>query len=102
DTIAVGVGPFETKRDEMATRGPVVDVSQGRVLGDDQQVEPAVVVEVADGKPSTDAGYPPRGPTRFGDVDQAAASEIGHELGRHRTGKDRAVVVDGAVGGGQV
>ena len=72
DAVAVGGGPFEAEGEEVAARGPVVEIGQGRVLGDDQEVEPAVVVEVADGQPAADAGDRPGGAGRLGDVDQAA------------------------------
>ena len=62
DAIAVGGGPFEEEGEGVSPLGPVVEIGQGSVLGDDQEVEPAVVVEVADGQPPADAGVDQGGP----------------------------------------
>ena len=60
---------LQAEGDEMAgVLGPVVEVGQGLVLGEDQGVDPAVVVEVADGQAAADPRDRPgrgrRGPTR--------------------------------------
>ena len=47
---------FEPERQRAAALGPVVEVGQRAVLGEDQEVDPAVVVEVAGGQPAADAG----------------------------------------------
>ena len=66
---------LEPDGDEVAGRPLVVEVGQRLPLGDDQQVEPAVVVEVADGHPeagdlqqapaeSETSGQPPAVPSK--------------------------------------
>ena len=49
DGIPVRGGPFEPERDEMVLGlGPIVEQGERNVLGDEQQIDAAVVVQVAD------------------------------------------------------
>src|SRR4051812_9537175 len=43
DAIAVGGGPFEEEGEGAPSPGPVAKIGQECVLGDDEEVEPAVV-----------------------------------------------------------
>ena len=83
----------------------VVEVGQRLVLRErSTQVEPAVVVEVADGQPAAERGATCQG------ARPAAETSTSRPVGRRRPGagagiaygNDRAVVVDVAVGGRQV
>jgi hypothetical protein len=47
DGVAVGGRPLEVERQGVAGGGPVVEVGQGLALGDQEQVDAAVVVQVA-------------------------------------------------------
>ena len=63
DGVAVRPRPLEAEGHEVARpRRLVVEGDQRLVLRDDQDVDAAVVVEVADGQPAADAGHLPRGP----------------------------------------
>ena len=61
DGVAVGGRPFQPERDEVAARGPVVEVGQGLVLGQDQGIDAAVVVEVARRQAAAEPGARPGG-----------------------------------------
>ncbi len=51
--IAIRSGSCESKADEMSPRlGPVVQQDERLVLDDDNRIEAAIVVEIADGQPS--------------------------------------------------
>src|SRR5437899_2887572 len=73
-----------------------VDGSQGAAA------RAAVVVEVARGQPATDARLGPARAGASGDLGEPAATGAEEELRGHRVRDRRAVVVDVAVGLGQV
>ena len=79
-----------------------MEVGQRPVLGDDQRVAPAVVVEVADGQPPAQAGHLPGVARAVGGVDQLALRVAQPEPGGHGVGQSRPAVVDVAVGGDEV
>ena len=65
DRVPVRGNALEPEGDRVAGGGLVVHVGQGFVLGEKQQVDPAVVVQVADGQPASEPRYLP-GRTRRG------------------------------------
>src|SRR5579875_2245165 len=71
--IAVGPGPFQGKADGVPNPpAPVVEIGQGLALGEDDQVEPAVVVEVAGGQSAPDPGDRPGWSRTGGHVEKTA------------------------------
>ena len=86
----------------MPPRGPVVEVTERALLGDDHDVSPAVVVKVADGEAAGDARNRPGLSSRLCDVGQVTVLATHHELGRHLIRIVGPVVVDVTVGGGEV
>src|SRR5262249_52972701 len=104
DGVAVGAGggSFELKGDEVPGRPLVVEIGQGLAIGDDQQVEPAVVVKVAGGQATTDPGDLPRRAGAPGHVGKPAGALAQEELRRHGVGTVGPEVADVAVGRGQV
>ncbi len=86
-----------------ALRGLVVQIDQRLVLGQDDRVDPAVVVEVARGQAPTQMERARtdrrRGPTRRSDASVRSARQ---QLDGHLPGEGGPVVADMAVGGDQV
>ena len=80
----------------------IVQQGQRGVLRDEQHVDAAVVVEVADGQSAPQPGHLPGRPGAVGDVDELARTVAEEELRGHRVGDRGAVVVDVAVGLRQV
>ncbi len=79
-----------------------MEVGHGLVLGENEQVGPAVVVEVAPGQAPADTLNLPGWARLVGDVGEMAPVVAEHQPGRHGVGGRGAEVVDVAVGGGQV
>ncbi len=57
--LEAGADPSSLKVTKWPAGPSVVEIGQRFALGDDHQVEPAVVVEVADGQATADARYLP-------------------------------------------
>ena len=100
--VAVGGGSLETERQRVAGDGPVVEVRQRLALADQEQVDAAVVVEVAGRQAPPDPRDAPRGPGSVRDVDQTAVLAPDEELGGHGVGDERAEILDVTVGRCQV
>ena len=80
----------------------VVEVRERLPLGDDQHVEPAVVVEVADSQAASQTRDRPGVACSSGDVDEPSPIRAQKELGGHEVGDMRPQIVDVAVRCGQV
>ena len=82
--------------------GPVGELHQGFVLRDHHRVEPAVVVQVADGQPAAHVGPLERRAGAGRDVGQRPARASEQELRRHRIGEERPMVAEVPVGRHQI
>ena len=86
----------------MAAEGPVVEEGQGPGLGDQQQVRSPVVVEVAHRQAPSHARGCPGLPGRLSDIDEPAVPATHHQRRGHVIRIIGAIVVDVAIGRGQV
>ena len=92
--VAVGPRPFQEKRDGVAgrARGLVVEEDERRILRHRNQVDAAVVVEIARGQGAADPRDAPGGPRFGGDVDQAPMFPADQEQARHVEGEIGTIV----------
>ncbi len=81
----------------VAAGSRVVEVGGRTVVADDDRVDPAVVVEVADGQAAAQPGHLERRAGAGADVAQPAVRAAQHELRRHRVGNLGADIGDVAV-----
>src|SRR5262249_47050120 len=102
DGVAVGGGPLRAGRQGVGGGGLVVEVSQRLALAEQEQVDTAIVVEIARRQAAADPGDAPRGPGSVRDVDQTAILAPDEELGGHGIREERAEILDVAVGRCQV
>src|SRR5207244_1091617 len=99
DGVPVGCCTLQTKRQEVASLGLVVEKGQRLVLSDNQGVDPAVIVQIARGQPTPHPQLLKRSAGGGRDVGQARvrASLVPEELNGHLPGKLRTAIVDVAV-----
>src|SRR5262249_57417053 len=89
DAVAIGGGSLEGEGQEVAGGGSRLVVEQGQrgALGDDQDVDAAVVVDVADGQSAAKSEDRPGISGLFRDIAEAARRVAEQELGAHLVGE---------------
>jgi hypothetical protein len=83
-------------------RGPIAEQGEQKVLGDEQQVDAAVVVQVAGRQSAPQPRDLPGRPGTVRDVDEPPRGVTQEELRGHRVGVGGTAVFDVAVGLRQV
>ena len=103
DAVVIRPGSFKDQRDRVVSSVRLIAKQcERRVLGDDEHIGAAVVVDVANRQPATQSEHLPGRTSLRGNIDEFALPLTEKELGTHGVWDRGAIVADMAVGLGQV